>query len=691
MKIPAKTLPLLLVIVLAMGLAAPAGVTAARSAAGPRLHPALAQLAAASPGQTVSVIVQKTGTTDAAEALARRLGGHVTQDLHIINAFAAEMTAGAARELALSPAVRWVSPDAPTQGAVANAVFTTWATQLGTVTSNSFSTAAFFSGGTSGSFTEAGLIVDSALGPNGTIGSGSNAQAAFTGFTEQAVSDNAISKVEIALAAYVPAALGWGQDPSLTVYVGGQAGQSVTLNHHAFDTFVGEANAGTVYVDITATRAWHWADFENDLQVLIDQSRFQANQVINYDAVGLRVTSAPGADSTGDTGGDTSAGAALDASQQANVYNQAIGASQLWNNASKLQGKGVTVAVVDSGVFKTKDLGKRVRANVNFNTAFHNAADRYGHGTFVAGIAAGNGSLSGGRYIGVAPRADVVNVRVSDDQGMAYESDVVDGLQWVLANQAKYNIRVVNLSLNASVVEAYNTSPLDAAVEVLWFNGIVVVVAAGNNGTATLYAPANDPFVITVGATDDRGTPSLSDDAIASFSAYGTTESGFAKPDLVAPGKNIIGVLPENDKLNMSVTHANNRIDTTYFRMSGTSVSAPMVSGAVAILLQDEPNLTPDQVKYRLKATANKSWAGYSASKAGAGTLDIYAAVYGSTTQSANTGLPLSQLLWTGTTPVEWGSVNWNSVNWNSVNWNSVNWNSVNWNSVNWNSDYWGQ
>jgi hypothetical protein len=114
-----------------------------------------------------------------------------------------------------------------------------------------------------------------------------------------------------------------------------------------------------------------------------------------------------------------------------------------------------------------------------------------------------------------------------------------------------------------------------------------------------------------------------------------------------------------------------------------------MVAGAIALLLQDEPNLTPDQVKYRLMATANKNWSGYSSTKAGAGYLDVYAAVHSTTTQSANTGVRASRLLWTGTTPITWNSVSWNSVSWNSVSWNSVSWNSVSWNSVSWNSDYW--
>jgi serine protease AprX len=204
-----------------------------------------------------------------------------------------------------------------------------------------------------------------------------------------------------------------------------------------------------------------------------------------------------------------------------------------------------------------------------------------------------------------------------------------------------------------------------------------------------LYPPANDPFVITVGATDDKGTVSIDDDVVTSFSAYGVTSDGFAKPDLVAPGTNIVG-LTGNSGAGMQVTHPDHIVGGDYFRMSGTSTSAPMVAAAAALLLQDEPQLTPDQVKYRLMATANKTWASYDAAKAGAGYLDVYATVYSDTVESANTGTTASQLLWTGPTPVTWSSVQWNSVQWNTVQWTSVQWTSVQWTSVQWNSDYWG-
>jgi serine protease AprX len=380
----------------------------------------------------------------------------------------------------------------------------------------------------------------------------------------------------------------------------------------------------------------------------------------------------------------------IDTSQLANAYIRAIRADQVWNNAPYLQGAGIGVAIVDSGVNPNADLytSKGVNrhiADVRFNSDYNqNTSDGYGHGTHVASIVGGDGSESGGKYIGVAPLVNIVNVKVSNDDGSAMMHDVVAGLQWILENKDAYNIRVVNLSLNSTVAESYHTSPLDAAVEILWFNKIVVVASAGNRGNGAIYPPANDPFIITVGATDDKGTSSIADDVVASFSAYGQTSDEVNKPDLVAPGTNIIARLV-NQNMGLARAHPTYKVGDQYFRMSGTSMAAPMVSASIALLLQDEPALTPDQVKYRLMSTANKSWTGYNSSKSGAGYLDVYAAVKGTSTKSANTGLTPSNLLSSGSTPITWGSVGWNSVGWNSVGWNSVGWNSVGWNS-----DYWG-
>jgi serine protease AprX len=385
----------------------------------------------------------------------------------------------------------------------------------------------------------------------------------------------------------------------------------------------------------------------------------------------------------------------VDTSKLANAYIRAIKADQVWNTSPYLQGKSIGVAVLDSGVNPNGDLFtsagvNRQVADVHFNSDVNqNSSDGYGHGTHVASIVGGDGSESGGKYIGVAPLVNIVNVKVSNDDGSALMNDVVAGLQWVLENKNTYNIRVVNLSLNSSVAESYHTSPLAAAVEILWFNKIVVVASAGNRGNGAIFPPANDPFIITVGATDDKGTSGLNDDVLASFSAYGTTVDGIKKPDLVAPGTNIIARVV-NQNMGLANAHPSNKVDTQYFRMSGTSMAAPMVSAAIALLLQDEPGLTPDQVKFRLMSTASKTWPGYNATQSGAGYLDVYAAVRGTTTKSANTGLRASQLLTTGPTPITWGSVGWNSVGWNSVGWNSVGWNSVGWNSVGWNSDHWG-
>ena len=424
----------------------------------------------------------------------------------------------------------------------------------------------------------------------------------------------------------------------------------------------------------------------------------------------------------------------IEYSRLANSSVKSVLANNAWVN-NPAPGAGITVAVVDGGMANHVDLTtnsvSRIVTSVDFtrdvdfvystdslaaeavvsypSLGLESQAmmalptgesvplesigyDDYGHGTHVAGIIGGMGQASDGARLGNAPAVNLVNVKVTGADGSGYLSDMIYGLQWIYENRITYNIKVVNISMNSAVPESYHTSPVDAAVEVLWFNGIVVVVAAGNNGTGTgpvdLLPPANDPFVITVGATDDMGTPWLSDDAMASFSAYGTTEDGFAKPDLVAPGRNIISLLASTNST-VYIDHPTHRVDDNYFRMSGTSMSAPMVTGAVALMLQRNPNLNPDQVKYRLLSTANKSWPGYNATGAGSGYLNTLSAVMGTSTQTANTGFAPSQMLTTGSDPITWGSVGWNSVGWNSVGWNSVGWNSVGWNSVGWNSVGW--
>lgn len=347
--------------------------------------------------------------------------------------------------------------------------------------------------------------------------------------------------------------------------------------------------------------------------------------------------------------------------------------------AKGFQGNGIGVAVIDSGITPTADFG-RIAAAVAFNPTASTTDDLYGHGTHVAGIIAGNGALSNGLYQGVAPGVHLINLKVGDDRGVANEAEVVAALQWVLEHKAEYNIRVVNLSVNVTETQSYHTSALDAAVEILWFNGVVVVAATGNKDASNgfnpvMAAPANDPFIITVGASDEKGDSTRKNDNIARFTAYDQTGDGFVKPDLMAPGVEIISLLAPTS--NWGLSNPERVIGNgAYFRLSGASMATPMVTGAVALLLQAEPQLTPDQVKYRLLATAGKvGKAKY---------LDVQAMLNQMTTASANGGVTASQLLWQNGQPLVWNNVNWNTVNWNTVMWKTVMWKTVMWKSVSW-------
>jgi serine protease AprX len=293
------------------------------------------------------------------------------------------------------------------------------------------------------------------------------------------------------------------------------------------------------------------------------------------------------------------------------TYDQALDLPALWK--SGVSGAGVGVAVVDTGIagdlpdFQSTSGGSRVVETAITNPSATTAYDTYGHGTDVAGIIAGNGANRSssdplyGQYIGAAPAANLISIKASDETGTATVLNVIYGLQFAVDRKADYNIRVVNLSLDDTTPQSYKTDPLDAAAESAWMHGLVVVAAAGNRGTASgavQYAPAIDPYVITVGAIDENATSSTGDDFIASWSSRGVTQDGFQKPDVYAPGAHIISVLaPSSAFAGLCPSCI---VSGQYIRTSGTSMAAPMISGVVADLLQVHPGWTPNQVKAAL-------------------------------------------------------------------------------------------
>lgn len=272
---------------------------------------------------------------------------------------------------------------------------------------------------------------------------------------------------------------------------------------------------------------------------------------------------------------------------------------------SAYTGSGVTVAVLDTGVTRLADLGNRVLARVDFSPD-HDGYDRYGHGTHMAGLVAGNGALSGGTYAGAAPKANLVSVKVAGRDGSTDVSVVIAAMQWIVAHRTKYNIRVLNLSFGTDAIQPYLLDPVDFAVEKVWKSGIVVVVAAGNRGSlpGTINKPADDPFVITVGAADLKGTTGGSDDVVAPFSSRGPTHDLLAKPDLVAPGTGMVSNRAAGSMLDIQYPAA--RVGQSYFKGSGTSQAAAIVSGVAALMIQAKPSITPDVVKATLVGTARR-------------------------------------------------------------------------------------
>ena len=376
----------------------------------------------------------------------------------------------------------------------------------------------------------------------------------------------------------------------------------------------------------------------------------------------------------------------IDTSLLQTSYPDSVQAPKAWSSAT---GKGVGVAVVDTGIagtlpdFRTSqsDSTSRVVATASTNPYATSDNDSYGHGTHVAGIIAGNGGNRpssdplDGDYVGVAPDANLISVKVADEKGDATVLDAIYGLQFVVDYKSTYNIRVVNLSLESSDPQSYKTDPLDAAAEAAWFNGIVVVAAAGNRGTdadAVDYAPGNDPYVISVGGVDDQGTKNTLDDSIASWSSRGTTQDGFAKPDVLAPGAHIVSDLAPNSAFTTLCPTC--IVGGQYIRAGGTSMAAPMVSGAVADMLQVRSNLTPDQVKAAIVGGGRKV-GGTSTSEVSANDL-----VYGGIpSTNPNQGLTPNNMIKASTGQIDYSRSTWSRSTWSRSTWSRSTWSRSTW------------
>jgi serine protease AprX len=312
----------------------------------------------------------------------------------------------------------------------------------------------------------------------------------------------------------------------------------------------------------------------------------------------------------------------------------AVNASAAWQ--AKLTGSGVGVAVIDSGINASPDLSilgllSRVVYTQDF-TGGH-GADQYGHGTHVAGIIGANGVDSNcfsctRSFVGIAPNASLINLRVLDANGQGSDSIVIQAIERAIALKKTYNIRVINLSLGRPIYESYAQDPLCQAVEAAWKAGIVVVTAAGNDGRdnsagtdgyGTIEAPGNDPYVITVGAMKAMSTYTRTDDLVASYSSKGPSAlDHVVKPDIMAPGNHVVSLQAAGSTLAsepanvvpLSYYESNGSASASsrFLMLNGTSMATPVVSGAVADMLQGQPSLTPDQVKARLMKTAYKTF-----------------------------------------------------------------------------------
>ena len=383
------------------------------------------------------------------------------------------------------------------------------------------------------------------------------------------------------------------------------------------------------------------------------------------------------------------------------------GNAQLWGSPNKPAPQAPTIAIVDSGIDANRadfDNGARVLPQVNLASRTPNSpGDGRGHGTFVASIAAG----SAPGHAGAAPNAKILMIDVMDDSGTALTSDVIAACNYILQNKTALNIKVANFSLHSGAKNHFYNDPLDRAVEKLWFNGVFVVAAAGNYGVAgapsgVLYAPGNDPFVMTVGAVDIGNRMSTNDDKMAPWSAWGYTEDGFRKPELGAPGRYMVGAVPTSATL--TAQRPDHVVSPGYMELSGTSFAAPVVAGTAAQILARHPSWTPDQLKGVLMLTA-KPVPGSTFGSAGVGELNAgRAGSFNGTPPNPNRaldnflvsdglgGLAFNSASWSDTAKsnASWGAASWGDASWGDASWSAASWGDASWSAASWGDASWG-
>jgi serine protease AprX len=432
-----------------------------------------------------------------------------------------------------------------------------------------------------------------------------------------------------------------------------------------------------------------------------------------------------------------SAGSAVyDPSADANsmaATTQYLGASGWWS--AGYTGKGIDVAVIDSGVAPVAGLDDPGKVLYGPDLSLESQApnlrhyDTYGHGTFMAGLIAGRDDANG--YRGIAPDARIVSLKVATADGGSDVSQVIAAIDWVLqhAHDPGLNIRVINLSYGTNSTQPYGVDPLAHAVERAWKRGIVVVAASGNtgyqrgSGAPGLADPAYEPYVLAVGASDSMGTPSTKDDRVAPFSASSPGCGGCKNPDLVAPGSHLQGLRVGNSWID--ARHPEGVIDARYFRGSGTSQAAAIVSGAVALVLQKYPTMSPDLVKRFLQSNAAKL-ASFDTQAQGAGLVRL-GAMLTATPQWSFTGQHFTEATGGGSlersrgtdhlsrdgvtltgdrdifghavdtqaladaeaSASTWSTGDWNGSTWSGSTWSGSTWSASSWSASSWSGSTW--